>query len=65
MSEVKLEGKLVGRLGVRLAPSKIDYVTQLAQPHTVEEVRALLRACGHLRLFMIAYGVIKWPRPDD
>ena len=35
-------GMIVDRLGTRPAPSKIDAITQLPRPNTVEEVRVLL-----------------------
>ena len=43
---------IVDRLGTRPAPSKIDAITQLSRPNTVEEVRVLLGMTGYLRQFL-------------
>jgi len=40
-------GMIVDRLGTRPAPSKIDAITQLSRPNTVEEVRVLLGMTGY------------------
>ena len=40
---------IVDRLGIRPAPSKIDAITQLSTPNTVEEVRVLLGMTGYLQ----------------
>ena len=45
-------GMIVDRLGTRSTPSKIDAITQLSRPNTVEEVRVLLGMTGYLRQFV-------------
>ena len=44
---------IVDKLGTRPAPSKIDAITQLSRPNTVEEVRVLLGMTGYF--FLTAY----------
>ena len=39
---------LIDRFGIRPAQSKIEAITQLSQPSTMEEVRVLLGMAGYL-----------------
>ena len=52
---------IVDRLGTRAAPSKIDAITQLSRPNTVEEVRVLLGMTGFLRQFVPQYSRVVAP----
>ena len=51
-SVVEWLGMIVDRFGIRLGSSKIEAITQLSQPSTVEEVRVLLGMAGYLRNFV-------------
>ena len=55
---------IVDRLGTRPAPSKIDAITQLSRPNTVEEVRVLLGMTGYLRQFLTQYSKVVAPISD-
>ena len=45
-------GMVIDRFGIRPALSKIEAITQLAQPSTVEDVRVLLGMAGYLWKFI-------------
>ena len=47
---------IIDRFGIRPAPSKIEAITQLFQPSTVEEVPVLLGMTGYLRKFVPNYS---------
>ena len=47
-SVVEWLGMIIDRFGIRPAPSKIEAITQLSQPSTVEEVRVLLGMAGYV-----------------
>ena len=49
---------------IRPAPSKIEAITQLSQPSTVEEVRVLLGMTGYLRKFVPNYSAVLAPISD-
>ena len=51
-SVVEWLGMVIDGFGIRPAPSKIEAITQLSQPSTVEEVRVLLGMAGYLRKFV-------------
>ena len=55
---------IVDRLGTRPAPSKIDAITQLSRPNTVEEVQVLLGMTGYLRQFVTQYSTVVAPISD-
>ena len=52
------------RFGIRPAHSKIEAITQLSQPSTVEEVRVLLGIVGYLRKFVPSYSPVLTPISD-
>ena len=54
-------GRILDRFGIRPAPSKIEVVTQLSQPSTVEEVRVCLEMAGYLRKFIPNYSPVVAP----
>ena len=49
--------------GKRPAPSKIDAITQLSRPTTVEDVRTLLGISGYLCQFIPNYSTVTAPIP--
>ena len=51
-------GIIIDRFGIRPAPSKIEAITQLSQPSTVEEVQVLLGMAGYLRKFVPNYSSV-------
>ena len=55
---------IVDRFGIRPAPSKIEAITQLSQPSTVEEVRVFLGMAGYLRKFVSNYSSVLAPISD-
>ena len=55
---------IVDRLGTRPAPSKIDAITQLSRPNTMEQVRVLLRMTEYLRHFVPKYSTVVAPISD-
>ena len=57
-------GMIVNRLGTRAAPSKVDAITQLSRPNTVEEVRVLLGMTEYLRQFVPQYSTVVAPISD-
>ena len=63
-SVVEWLGMFIDRFGVRPAPSKIEAITQLSRPSTVEEVRVLLGMAGYLRKFVPNYSSILAPISD-
>ena len=50
--------------GIKPAPSKIEAITQLFHPSTVEEVRTLLGMTGYLRKFVPNYSSVLAPISD-
>ena len=63
-SVMEFVGMIMDRLGARPAPSKIDAITQLSRPNTVEEVRVLLGMTGYLRQFVPQYSTVVAPISD-
>ena len=57
-------GMVIGRFGIRPAPSKIEAITQLFQLSTVEEVRVLLEMTSYLRKFAPNYSSVLAPISD-
>ena len=55
---------IVCRRGTRPAPSKIDVITQLSRPNTVEEVPLLLGKTGYVRQFVPQYSTVVAPISD-
>ena len=55
---------IIGRFGVRPAPSKIEAITQLSQSSTVEEVCVLLGMADYLRKFVPNYSSVLAPFSD-
>ena len=55
---------VIDRFGIRPAPSKVEAITQLSQPSTVEEVRVLLEMADCLRKFIPNYSSILAPILD-
>ena len=55
---------IVDRLGTRPAPNKIDAITQLSRPNTVEGVRVLLGMTRYLRQFVPQYSTVVAPISD-
>ena len=52
---------IIDCFGIRPAPSKIEAITQLSQPSTMEEVRVLLGIAEHLQKFIPNYSSIVAP----
>ena len=57
-------GMIIDRFGIRPAPSKIEAITQLSQPSTVEEVRVPLGMAGYFRKFVPNYSSVLAPISD-
>ncbi|CAM9577513.1 unnamed protein product, partial [Ascophyllum nodosum] len=55
---------ITDRFGIRPASSKIEAITQLSQPSTVEEVRVLLEMTGYLKKFVPNYSPVLAPISD-
>ena len=55
---------ITDRFGIRPASSKIEAITQLSQPSTVEEVRVLLGMTGYLKKFVPNYSPVLAPISD-
>ena len=55
---------MVGRAGIRPAPSKIQAVRELEMPSTVGEVRAFLGLAGYLRGFVPDFSSLTAPITD-
>lgn len=64
LPEIESLGVMVGRDGIRPAPSKIKAVQELKMPTTVEEVRAFLGLAGHLRGFIPNLSDVATPISD-
>ena len=64
VSEVEFLGAMVGRSGVRPAPSKIRAVQEMEMPATVGEVRAFLGLAGYLRGFVPDFSTLTAPITD-
>ena len=64
MAEVEFLGAMVGRSGIRPAPSKIKAVRELEMPSTVGEVRAFLGLAGYLRGFVPDFSSLTAPITD-
>ena len=60
-SVIEFVGMIVNRLGTRPAPSKIDAITQLSRPNTVEEVGVLLGMTGYLRQLVPQHSTVVAP----
>ena len=54
-------GMIIDRFGIRSAPNKIEAITHLSQPSTVEEVRVLLGMAGYLRKLVPNYSSVLAP----
>ena len=61
---MKFVGMIVEGLGTKPAPSKMDAITQLSRPNTVEEVRVLLGMTGYLRQFVPQHSTVVAPISD-
>ncbi|CAB1106551.1 unnamed protein product [Ectocarpus sp. CCAP 1310/34] len=61
LSEIEFLGVMLGRDGVRPAPSKIKAVQELAIPTNVGEVRSFLGLAGYLRGFVPNFSAIRAP----
>jgi len=61
MAKVELLGVMVGRAGVRPAPSKIQAVREMEQPTTVGEVGAFLGLASFLRGFVPNFSAFTAP----
>ena len=55
---------IIDRFDIMSAPSKIEAITQLFQPSTVEEVRVLLGIADCLRKFIPNYSSVLVPILD-
>eukprot|EP00752_Nemacystus_decipiens_P004058 g3716.t1 len=64
MAEEEFLGAMVGRAGIRPAPSKIQAVRELEMPSTVGEVRAFLGLAGYLRGFVPDFSALTAPITD-
>eukprot|EP00752_Nemacystus_decipiens_P018499 g16585.t1 len=64
LSEIEFLGVMVGRDGIRPAPSKIKAVQELAIPTTVGEMRSFLGLAGYLRGFVEDFSAITAPISD-
>lgn len=64
LPEIEFLGVMVGRDGVRPAPSKIKAVQELELPTTVGEVRSFLGLAGYLRGFVPNFSGITAPISD-
>ena len=63
-SVVEWLGMIIDRSGIRPTPSKIETITQLPQPSTLEEVRVLLGMTVYLRKFVPNYSSVLAPISD-
>lgn len=63
-SEVEFLGVMVGREGVRPAPSKVEALKELEMPATVGEVRSFLGLAGYLRNFVPNFSGLTAPITD-
>ena len=63
-SVVEWLGMIIDRFGIRPASSKIEAITQLSQPSTVEEARVLLGMASYLRKFVPNYSSVLAPISD-
>ena len=57
-------GMVIDREGRRPAPSKVEAVSKLPRPNTVEELRAFLGMTGYMRSFVKHYSIIAAPLTD-
>ena len=64
LAEMEYLGVMVGRDGVRPAPSKVKAVQELELPTTVGEVRSFLGLAGYLRGFVQNFSGITAPISD-
>ena len=64
LPEIEFLGVMVGREGVRAAPSKVKAVQELAIPTNVGEVRSFLGLAGYLRGFVPNFSHITAPILD-
>ena len=64
LAEIEYLGVMVGRDGVRPAPSKVKAVQELELPTTVGEVRSFLGLAGYLRGFVQDFSGITAPISD-
>ena len=62
-SVVEWLGMIIDRFGIRPA-SKIEAITQLSQPSTLEKVRVLLEMAVYLRKFVLNYSSVLVPSSD-
>ena len=63
-SVVEWLGMIIDRFGIRPAPSKIEAITPLSQPSTLEKVRVLLGMAVYLRKFVLNYSSVLVPSSD-
>ena len=57
-------GMIMDCFGIRPTPSKIEAITQLSQPSTVEEVRVILGMAGYLNRILPSYSSVQAPISD-
>ena len=55
---------IIDRFGIRSAPSKIEVITQLSQPSTVEKARVLLGMADYCTKFVPNYSSVLAPISD-
>ena len=55
---------IIDRSGVRPTSSKVEAISQLSQPTTVEDVRVLLGMGGYLRSFIPSFSMVVAPISD-
>ncbi|CAN0003380.1 unnamed protein product, partial [Sphacelaria rigidula] len=64
MPNQEVLGMVIDREGRRPAPSKIEIVSKVSPPNTVEELRAFLGMAGYMRSFVDHYSIIAAPLTD-
>lgn len=57
-------GMVIDSTGIRSAPSKMEAITNMPRPRTVEELRTFLGMIGYLRQFVPNYSIVAAPLTD-